>query len=786
MLATTRDMSTAEVKVLLVEDTLSDAELLMHWLRRVPVHHFSITHAQSWSDTLELIRRETFDVLLLDLSLPDSKGLETILRARAAVPHMPIIVMTGNEDEAIALEAARHGIEDYLVKDSTDSRGIARAIRYAVESSRACEALSRSREMLHAISEGTSDPVYAKDLSGRYLLANAAAAHLVGKEAEEIIGREDAQFFTPEEAGALRRVDNSAMARDRAQVFEERLTDPAGEQRIFLSTKGPLRDAAGNTTGVFGISHDVTELKRTEKHLQGVAALLNLFATESSRKEYLAAVIKLLRDWCDCECVGLRLADGNGALPFAAQVGFGRSFLQHERQLSLATGDCACMRVLTGRIRSADAGCVSRGGSLFCNHTSRSLSLLGGRPGKCDQIACVNAGYESLAQAPLRYRGLLIGSLQLCDSRPDKFPAHVMVFVEAAALLIGEAIHRLKIEESLVESEARFRSMFERHASVMLLADPKTGAIVDVNSAGAAFYGYTADQLRLMKIVDLLAWLPDAAAITRTRRPRAIQQRSPWVGLHRLARGEARMVEAHFSPIQVQGRKLLFYIIHDVTERTVLQKQVLEVGERERQRIGQDLHDSLGGKLTGAALMAKALAQRLKALGLAETDLAQEVVQCVNESIGQTRAIARGLYPLNLRGGGLAGALAEFVAETERRSGIRCHFHADDAFRIEQPVVALHLFRLALEAVNNAVRHAEARNISVRLVAAPTHLALEVHDDGKGLTDRADSGGLGLQTMQYRAESIGGHLAIRPSDTGGTTVSCLLPLDRAEDHTWQL
>ncbi len=771
------NMSAAEIKVLLVEDTVTDAELLQHTLRHVPGQQFAITHVQTWSEALEQLRAVTFDVVLLDLSLPDSRGIETILQARAAVPRLPIIVLTGNEDEAIALEAARHGIEDYLVKEPARAREIARAIRFAVESARGREAVRGYRDLLHAISESTSDAVYAKDLNGRYLLANAAVARLTGKRREDLLGHDDLQLLHPEEAHRLRFGDQLVIAEGRTLELEEHVTDAAGEQRVYLSTKGPLRDAAGNTTGVFGISHDVTEMKRTDKHAQGVAALLNLYATGSSRKEYLPEVVKVLREWCDCECVGLRLADDKGGLPFAVQVGFPQPFLRNERAVSLVTGDCACVRVLTGRTRPEDQSFLSKGGSLFCNDASRYLGLAGGRPGRCSPAACVNAGYESLAQAPLRYGGRLSGSLHLADTRPGKFPPHIVAFIEAAALLVAEAIHRFNTEESLVESEARFRSMFERHTSVMLLSDPATGEIVDANPAGAKFYGYSLKQLRKMKMADLHSLSPEMNGVERN--PRSRRQSKPWVGLHRLASGDICMVEAYFSPLLVQGRKLLFYIIHDITERTLLQKQVLEVGERERQRIGQDLHDSLGGKLTGAALMAKALAQQLKSLGLREAELAQEVVQCINESIGQTRVIARGLYPLNLHGGGLAGALAEFVAETERRSGIHCHFHADDGFRVQEPLVALHLFRLGLEAVSNAVRHALAHNIYVSLAAAPTHIVLEVRDDGKGLPTQLPEGGLGMQTMRYRAESVGGRLTIATNQNGGTSVLCLLPLTQA-------
>ena len=208
--------------------------------------------------------------------------------------------------------------------------------------------------------------------------------------------------------------------------------------------------------------------------------------------------------------------------------------------------------------------------------------------------------------------------------------------------------------------------MFERHDAAMLLVDPESGAIEDANPAAAAFYGYSRERLRTMKIEDLNALPPQAVAELR-QRARG-EGRSYVVFPHRLASGEIRTVEVHSSPVQVKGRRLLFSIIHDITERKLLEKQILDIGETERQRIGQDLHDSLGGMLTGAALLSKALAHRLAAKAIPEAAVAEEVVRCINDAIGQTRAISRGLFPVELSAVGLV-ARAERIRRRDRPSG---------------------------------------------------------------------------------------------------------------------
>ncbi|MCX6925573.1 MAG: histidine kinase, partial [Verrucomicrobia bacterium] len=233
---------------------------------------------------------------------------------------------------------------------------------------------------------------------------------------------------------------------------------------------------------------------------------------------------------------------------------------------------------------------------------------------------------------------------------------------------------------------------------------------------------------------------------------------------HRLANGDVRTVEVHSSPVQVKGRQLLFSIIHDVTERKLLEKEILDIGETERQRIGQDLHDSLGGMLTGVALMSKALARQLEAKGIAEAATAGEIVSCINNAVTQTRTISRGLFPEELSAAGLVEGLREFAGETAKRSGIACNFEASKGALIHDQSVAAHLFRIAQEAVNNALRHSEASQVKIRLAQRARLPAAK---------------GLGLRTMKYRADIIGAQFAIKPGDPRGTVISCQLAPDAA-------
>jgi len=137
-------MKPAGIRVLLVEDSASDASLLQESLAEVRPGEVEFTHAESWNEAATFLHQAQFDVLLLDLSLPDVTGRDTFLRARAEVPDLPIVVLTGAANEALGVEAVRHGIQDYLIKNETYGRQTVRAIRYAIERKQVENALKRA------------------------------------------------------------------------------------------------------------------------------------------------------------------------------------------------------------------------------------------------------------------------------------------------------------------------------------------------------------------------------------------------------------------------------------------------------------------------------------------------------------------------------------------------------------------------------------------------------------------------------------------------------------------
>ena len=206
-----------------------------------------------------------------------------------------------------------------------------------------------------------------------------------------------------------------------------------------------------------------------------------------------------------------------------------------------------------------------------------------------------------------------------------------------------------------------------------------------------------------------------------------------------------------------------------------LEREVLEVGEREQRRIGQDLHDGLCQHLTGTALASQVLAERLASQSAMQGD-ARRVVQLIESGITLARDIAKGLYPIEMQSDGLMRALENFTVSTSDLFGIRCRFECPEPVLIENPSTAANLYRIAQEAVSNAVRHGRATDVDVVLEETDAGIRLRVSDNGVGVPDPLPShDGMGLRTMADRAGSIGGHFSIHPGMMGGAEVVCFAP-----------
>lgn len=223
----------------------------------------------------------------------------------------------------------------------------------------------------------------------------------------------------------------------------------------------------------------------------------------------------------------------------------------------------------------------------------------------------------------------------------------------------------------------------------------------------------------------------------------------------------------------------------DVTDSKRMEQEILDISAREQARIGQDLHDGLGQHLTGIAFMSKAVEGNLTDRGQPEAGDVARIVERVNQAISKTRQLSRGLLPLSP--GGLMPSLERLSDEVEEVFGIACRFHCEPPIFIRDENLATHLYRIAQEAVNNAVKHGRPTEIEIDVARDGEGMTMRIADNGSGIAPAQDSKtaqGMGLRIMHYRAKMIGARLQVSENQESGMSVSCHLP-GPSEAGTWR-
>ena len=350
---------------------------------------------------------------------------------------------------------------------------------------------------------------------------------------------------------------------------------------------------------------------------------------------------------------------------------------------------------------------------------------------------------------------------------PPSQPQHILVVDDDEGLLIlmAETLRAESHEVSTASSAKGARAWLERHRADLMILDLK---------------------------------LPDGSGPALVAELQRDQTRVPFVVV--TGQGDEKVA------VEVMKQGALDYVIKDTrlldvlpaivqralvaiaqekalvaaqAEHKRLEREILATGERERHSIGADLHDNLGQQLTALELMCATLKEE----AADHPQLARRLgtmSKMLREAIGQTRLLARGLVPVGSEPEALQMGLTELASRIDSLGRVRCRFECPEPVSVADSFAAGHLYRIAQEALNNVVKHARAKHVTIRLAHANGVLSLEISDDGTGLAKhRGDRpAGLGLGVMQHRASAIGAKLTVTSTRGGGVTIHCALPLKK--------
>jgi len=526
---------------------------------------------------------------------------------------------------------------------------------------------------------------------------------------------------------------------------EYRVLRGDGSLRWVRDRAFPLKDDHGSIYRLVGVAEDVTERKLGEQLLQAERDLGTALSSTNDLGVALGRLMEIASRLEGIDCGGIYLLDRKtGELNLQAHRGLSASFVQ---------------RVSRYQPDATETRLLQAGKTLYLRREEipRGVEALWG-----------GEGLRALARVPVRDNGGVVGMLNLGSYRQDDIPERTRVGIETISAQAAGAIARIKAEESQRRSDARLRAIINR-APMALIAVDRDGAITFEDGQALSAMGLKAGEHLNRLATEVFADFP--LMLDHIGRALAGEEFDSALEF------ASSVLECRFTPLRAPDAEGGGFIIvaMDITERSRLERQVLEISDREQARIGQDIHDGLCQQLIGTAFQVNALEQSLRSERRPEAVRTQTIRALLDEAITESRRVCRGLYPVRLSTQGLLPALEELSAGVAEKYGIECGCEPDGNPPPCDVATATHLYRIAQEAVNNALKHSGARRIRIDLTCADGNIILKVRDDGKGLPPDAQRGaGMGLHIMKYRAGLLGGSLHLESSAQGALVV-CQAP-----------
>jgi two-component system, LuxR family, sensor kinase FixL len=373
--------------------------------------------------------------------------------------------------------------------------------------------------------------------------------------------------------------------------------------------------------------------------------------------------------------------------------------------------------------------------------------------------------------------------------------------IAAASTIIRDITGRKAAEEALRDRERRLETIINTAADAIITIDEH--ALIDsINPATEKLFGYAAREIVGQNINRLM---PEpfhgehdgyVRNYCRTGSAKIIGIGREVTGLRK--DGTTFPMHLSVSEVRLESRRLFTGIIHDLSGRRRLERQILEAAANEQRRIGQDLHDGLCQDLVGIAFSLDAAIYSLPPEAEAASKAFSKLAMSVREAAAQARDLSHGLNPVNLSAGGVVVGLENLAKKVSQSFRVNCAFRWDGKTNVRDDTIATHLYRIVQEAVSNAIKHGKANKIEVALSSDRNSMELAISDNGSGIPQKTIEsvrkgfamdalqsgkglqGGIGLQTMHYRARVIGGTFAASARPGGGSVIRCILACDSIE------
>lgn len=333
--------------------------------------------------------------------------------------------------------------------------------------------------------------------------------------------------------------------------------------------------------------------------------------------------------------------------------------------------------------------------------------------------------------------------------------------------------YRLELQNTeflanIKKSEEMFRKLFyDANDAIFLFTASPSGAVqqfMDVNNTACTRLGYEREELLRKTILDITDKEHRPALVNNIQQKPADERNTLIQTVLATKQGARIPVELKSDPITLEGRSFVIARARDISLQLKTETMIASAVEKERQKLGNELHDLLCQNLASIAMLTSVLDNNPDARMI--NDLA-------HESVSFVRGLCSGLFPVELEAEGLGPALAQLVQNQRNISDIPCTIQATGDINVPDKNTALHIYRIAQEALSNALKHSQASRVTVSLAQDNGSCTLNIEDDGNGITgEQSSNGGLGLHIMKYRANMIGAALRVAPGNEKGTKVTC--------------
>jgi two-component system CheB/CheR fusion protein len=364
-----------------------------------------------------------------------------------------------------------------------------------------------------------------------------------------------------------------------------------------------------------------------------------------------------------------------------------------------------------------------------------------------------------------RIEGVVVSFVDISSRR--RMEEELRKLNEKLEQLVDERTTALREREELVQA------IVNNAAEGIITIDEK-GKVISFNKAAEDMFYYRADEVLGRNITLLMPAphdnQPNQFLTIGGRRELEVRRKD----------GSIFPIDLAVSEVRERDRRVFTGIVRDISERRILEREILTTAEREQGRIGQDLHDIVGQELSGMSLMVKNLEQSLDD-SPQNRALATKINAGLKRLLGQVRALSQGLIPVDVGPEGLMAALEELTDRISNQAGVACVFRCPEPVQVDDVDIATKLYRIVQEAITNALTHGRAKRITVSLEADDDRLKLTIQNDGQNLPVSASTAkGMGLRIMQHRASLINANLSFKPADGGGTIVTCVLNMNEAQ------